>query len=153
MTTIICIKHNGGLMPADEASAEVLRKIANGREVLVEAKTPRNVRAHRLFFAMLGLLVENSDAFATVEAALTAVKIGLGECDPAINAATGETVYVTRSIAFASCDQTRFSKLFDDALALIAGRWLAGTSQEALRQQVYDLVDGPAMASLGRRVA
>ena len=152
MTTMVMVKHNGGLIAADDGAAETLRSVKQGREVLVEVKTPRSPRQHRLFFALLGMLVENGDTFPTVEAALSAVKIALGEADPIINAATGEVVYVLRSIAFASCDQTRFAKLFDDATKLIADRWLH-TAPEALRQRVYEMIDGPAMSSLGRRVA
>ena len=152
MSTLVMVKHNGGLIPADDAAADTLRSVKQGREVLVEVKTPRSPRQHRLFFALLNLLVENGETFPTVDAALTAIKIGLGECEPVINAATGEVVYVTRSIAFASCDQTRFAKLFDDATKLIADRWLR-TAPDALRQRVYEMVDGPAMSSLGRRFA
>lgn len=152
MTKVVMRRHLAGLLPVDAAGAEVLRKIQAGRDVLVEVKTARNPRQHRLFFALLGLLVDNTDQFASVELALQAVKLGLGEADPIVNAATGEVVYVLRSIAWESMDGTRFGRLFDDAVRLIADRWL-GTDHEELRQNVYLMVDGPAAASLGRRVA
>ena len=151
MTTIACVKHNGALLPADEDAAEVLRKVANGREVLVEVKTPRSVRQHRLFFGLLKLLVDNSDAFVSVDDALKRVKIACGEVDELIDAGTGQVFYTLRSIAFASCDQTRFAALFDLAVRVITERWLVGTSEAELRQRVYELVDGPA--AIGRRVA
>lgn len=153
MTVIAMIKHNGGLLPMDEAATEALAKIAKGREVLVEVKQPRSVRNHRLFFGLLNLLVENSGVFINVEDALKRVKIACGEVDELIDADTGQVFYTLRSIAFASMDQTRFSALFDLAVKVITERWLVGTSQDDLRQRVYELVDGPVASSLGRRVA
>ncbi len=152
MSKIVMRKHGAGLLPVDDDGAEALKRLQQGREVMVEVKASRRPAQHRLFFALLHLLVENTDQFPTVELALQAVKLGLGEADPIVNAATGEVVYVLRSISFESMDQTRFGRLFDDAVKLIAERWL-GTDHEELRQNVYALVDGPAAASLGRRVA
>jgi len=153
MTVIACMKSNGMLVPMDEAAQETLRSIKNDREVLVEVKTPRNPRFHRLFFGLLNLLVENSGAFINVEDALKRVKIACGEVDEIIDADTGQVFYTLRSIAFASMDQTRFSALFDLVVKVITERWLVGTSQDDLRQRVYDLVDGPQASSLGRRAA
>ena len=151
MTKVVMRKHLAGLLPVDEAGADVLRKIAAGRDVIVEVKTARSPRQHRLFFALLGLLVDNTEQFASVEAALAAVKIGLHEVDEHINAATGEVVYALRSIAWESMDQTRFARLFEDAVKLIADRWLK-VGHDELRDNVLAMVDGPAAASLGRRV-
>lgn len=153
MTVIVCMKSNGLLVPMDEAAQDTLRSIKNGREVLVEIKTPRNPRHHRLFFGLLNLLVENSGVFIKVEDALKRVKIACGEVDELIDADTGQVFYTLRSIAFASMDQTRFSALFDLAVKVITERWLVGTSQDDLRQRVYELVDGPQASSLGKRVA
>ncbi len=153
MTTIVCVKHNGGLIPADDDAQDVLSKLEKGKEVLVEVRAPRRIRQHKLFFGLLNLLVENSGAFINVEDALKRVKIACGEVDELIDADTGQVFYTLRSIAFASMDQTRFSALFDLAVKVIAERWLVGTSQDELRQRVYDLVDGPQASSLGRRVA
>jgi len=122
MTVFAMIKHNGGLLPMDDAGTEALAKIAKGREVLVEVKTPRNPRFHRLFFGLLNLLVENSGAFINVEDALKRVKIACGEVDELIDADTGQVFYTLRSIAFASMDQTRFSALFDLAVKVIVER-------------------------------
>lgn len=140
------------LLPSTQEGRDVLAGIASGKEVMIEIKTARNVRFHRLFFGMLNLLVENSDSFDTVDQALTAVKIATGEVDPVIDAKTGKTFWVTRSIAFESCSQERFSRIFERALFVICDRWLIGTDTETLRAEIFDLVDGDRASSLGRRV-
>ena len=122
MTTIVCVKHNGGLIPADDDAQDVLSKLEKGKEVLVEVRAPRRIRQHKLFFGLLNLLVENSGAFINVEDALKRVKIACGEVDELIDADTGQVFYTLRSIAFASMDQTRFSALFDLAVKVIAER-------------------------------
>ena len=150
MTKLSFTKVAGRLMPSDDDAKAALDKIAAGREVIVEIKTARHPKQHRTFFALLGVLVDGSD-FSSVEAALTAVKVAIGECDPMISA-DGEVVYVTRSISFESCDQTRFSDIFDRTLEVICERWLVGTDKEELRDRVLEIVEDKAAASLGRRV-
>lgn len=143
MTVLAMIKHNGGLLPMDEAATEALAKIAKGREVLVEVKTPRNPRFHRMFFGLLNLLVENSGVFISVEDALKRVKIACGEVDELIDADTGQVFYTLRSIAFASMDQTRFSALFDRAIRVIVDRWLVGVGYDELRDRVFTCAAAP----------
>jgi hypothetical protein len=147
------IKHRMMLAPVDDEGMEILQSIADGREVMVDVKQARNPRQHRLFFKMLGLLVDNSDLFNTIQQALTAVKMGTGEADPVVDAETGEVFWVLRSINFESCDQARFNRIFDASLKLICTKWLVGTEENTLREELFRLVDGPERASLGRRVA
>ena len=153
MTKIAMTKRGGVLIAADDEARAVLDRIKDAVDIMVEVRRPRNVRQHRLFFALLNLLVENSDDFDNVEQALTAVKIGIGEADPIIDGRTGKTFWTVRSIAFESCDQDRFTRIFDRALFLICQRWLGGMEMDELRAEVYRMVDGEERSSLGRRVA
>lgn len=150
MTKLSFVKVAGRLMPGDDDAKVALDKIAAGREVIVEIKTARHPKQHRTFFALLDVLVDGS-SFSSKEAALTAIKVAIGECDPVISA-DGEVVYVTRSIAFESCDQTRFSEIFDRTLEVICDRWLIGADKEELRNRVLDIVEDKRAASLGTRV-
>jgi hypothetical protein len=41
-------------------------------------------------------------------------------------------------------DQTSFNQFFDDAVRVIADRWMpAGTTPEAVRNELLEMVDGP----------
>jgi Protein of unknown function (DUF1367) len=153
MTKACFIKKNGSLFPVDDDGRALLDSLSSTKEVVADVKQARNPRFHRLFFGVLKLLVDNSEQFDNVEQALTAVKIAIGEVDPVVDSKTGKTFWTLRSISFESCDNVRFTRLFERALHTICDRWLVGTDREELRQQVYALVDGDARASLGRRAA
>lgn len=151
MTAAVFAKHHGALRPADDDAAALVSQIKDGREVMVEVTLARNPRAHRLFFKMLAVLVENSDAFVSVEHALVALKYATGEVDTIVDGSTGEVHYAPRSIRFSAMDQTAFSDLFDRSIKVITHKWLVGTDADELRQRIFDLVDRPG--SIGRRVA
>jgi hypothetical protein len=154
MTKSCFIKDGHALVPADDDAAELLEKIAQGREVVVDVKMARHPKQHRAFFALLKILISNkADLFVSMEQALTAVKIAIGEVDTFVDTKTGKLFYVPRSIAFESCDQTRFSRIFDDTLSVICDRWLIGTDQEVLRAEVLAIVEDKVMVSLGQRSA
>lgn len=147
------IKRNGGLFPCGKDSQEALDRVAEGREIVLELKRARNVRQHRLFFALLGVLVDNGDVFDSREAALTAVKIAIGQVDTYIEADTLQTFYIPRSIAFESCSQDDFAVIFEDALRVICQRWLGDADCEEIRAEVFRMVDGDAASTLGQRAA
>lgn len=150
MTKASFIRRGFAMFPVDEDGEAIIRAIKDGAECMGEFRPARRPKQHRTYFALLKLLVDNTDAFPNVEAALRAVKLALGEVDEFTVDNTGQVVWVLRSIAFESCDQARFSKLFDDTLELIVNRWLIGTDAEELRQRVFDIVD-PADAP-GKRI-
>lgn len=147
------IRRGMAMYPIGEEAEELVRSIKEGAECMGEFKPARRPKQHRTFFALLKLLVDNCEAFDSIQGALTAIKIALGEVDPIIDAKTGKTFWTVRSISYESMDQARFSRLFDRALFVITERWLIGTDMEDLRQAVFDIVDDPRVASLGRRVA
>lgn len=150
MTKSVFIRRGMGMFPVNEDGEEIVRAIKDGKECMGEFWPSRRPKQHRLFFAMLKLLVDNTDVFPSVETALRAVKLALGEADE-FTCRDGRIIWVLRSIAFESCDQARFSRLFDDALHLITDRWLIGMGAEDLRREVFRLVDGPS--AIGDRAA
>lgn len=147
----VMTKRGGVLIPADAEGRSIIDALREGKDVMVEVKPARNPRHHRMFFALLNLLVENTEAFDSVEGALTAVKIACGEVDPIIDQTTGKTFWTLRSIAFEKMDQARFNRLFERALHIICDRWLVGTDTDQLRSRVFEIVDGPA--AIGVRAA
>lgn len=146
------VSSKGALHPVGEEAQQIIAAIPAGREVMVEIKPSRNPRQHRLFMALLGIVVENTDFFATKEAALTAVKMAIGEADPVVDPLTFETKWVLRSIAFESCDQARFSLIFEAALRVICERYLGGADMEEVRAEINRIADGEARSSIGKRL-
>lgn len=138
------------LMPASTEAEDALSAVRDGTECMGEIRTARHPKQHRTFFKVLGVLVDH-DVFTTKEAALDAVKIGLAHVDTLIMPDTGEVFYTPRSIAFESMAQADFSAFMDAAIKLVCDRWLAGADREAMRAEVFDVLDGPA--AIGRRLA
>lgn len=142
-----------GLFPVDEDATELLAKIKLDRDVGCDVIQRRNPRHHRLFFAILKFLNTHAGRFENtpIEKIKDAVKLATGFADTFIDAETGKTFYVLRSISWASMDQAAFNTFFDEAVKVIAGRWMPdGTTAEDVRKELLAMVDGPLAA---RRVA
>lgn len=150
MTLTTFRRYHHVLQPSGDEARETLEAIKNGAEVMVEVKAARNPRQHRLFFALLKLLVDNSDRFDSVPHALIEVKLACHEYDLYVSL-DGKTYYVPRSIAFHSMPQDKFKRLFDRTVFVICSKWLVGTDQDDLRREVYALIDGPQ--AIGERAA
>lgn len=134
------------LVPIDQDGQEAFAKLGRTRagHLRVEVKQPRNPDHHRLFFKMLAIVQENlpdylAEVYPTVEALLTAVKIGTGYCDPFIDD-RGNVVYVPRSISYEAMDQTAFRPFYNAAVDLILRRWLPGLNRRDLDEQVFQLI-------------
>lgn len=149
MTKAIFIRRRVSLIPTDSEGDDILRRIQYGQEVMIDVRAARNPRHHRLFFAILHKLVENTDFFVDIEDALKAVKVACQLVDTYIDE-TGRVIYILRSIAWERMGQVEFSKLFDLAINVACNRWLPGTDAEDLRDEIFAMCDAPG--ALGRRV-
>lgn len=133
----IAQKHLGALRPADEAGQEALRKLGNGELVTVEVRKSRNIRHHRLFWALMTIVHQNldGDRYPTVEDLTAAVKIAVG-LRTRIELPSGEIGFIPGSIAFNKMDQTAFSEFYNRVCDLIAKHFLPGIDSEALKDEV-----------------
>ena len=61
------IKSLGVLKPVDESDLEVFNNLKTGDIYSCEIKKPRNIKFHRMFFAMINLCFQNQDVFGNVE--------------------------------------------------------------------------------------
>lgn len=137
MTRILCRRTITGLQPLDEQATEELRRVPIGRPVYVEVKAARNPRQHRLLFALLKAVTDNTEMFPSVDAALIAMKIGTGLVDMSV--VDGKTVIVPKSISFANMPQNEFAPWFERAIDLAANRWLK-VVPETLRREIMEVV-------------
>jgi hypothetical protein len=150
MAKAVFVRRGNGFYPVDDEGHNIVHSVPEGKECMGEFAPRRNVGQHRLFFALLNLLVEN-DVFENIEAALLAIKIATGEWDAFINS-DGRAFYVPRSLAFESMDGAKFKRFFDRALHIIMTKYLDGSDEGILRQQVLDMTDNPDMKQLGKRI-
>ncbi len=104
-------KRKGHLIPSDIHAEEFLAGIGEDKEVLVTIRRPRSPQHHRWFFAMLRLVIENTeDRWHSEETLLDDLKLAVGHVEKRINALTGEMVFRPKSISFASMGQDPFQR-------------------------------------------
>lgn len=141
MARIFAQKHLNSLRPVDEAGADVLRKIKQGDIVTVDVKKPRNVKHHRMFFALMNLVYENTEreVYPTLEDVIGAVKIAAG-LRTRIALRGGEIGYMPGSISFSKMDQHAFSEFYDRVCDLVAQHFLPGIDQDDLRAEVETMI-------------
>lgn len=140
------VKRNGALVPRDFHADDFMATIKEGREIMVTARRPRNPAHHRLLWAMLHKVVENSDQWPNENALLDELKLATGLAEIRVNLLTGKPYAVPGSISFSSMDQTKFKAWFDQATHLLATRVLQCAPQELVDEVV-------AMCAETRRAA
>lgn len=142
MTKVVFRRRGATLIPVDGEGQELLHSIRDGRDVMLSVKIARNPRHHRLLFAMLNLVVQRTNKFDGTDEALIALKIACGLVDPYIDAESGKTFFVPRSIAFESMAQDEFSAFFDRAVHVATTRWFPpGTKQAEVRAEIEAMCD------------
>ena len=130
----------GALRAADEASAESIKTLAPGEVYRVVLTRPRNVKMHRLFFALLTVVHANLsegmlERFPTVERLLWEIKIQVGHFD-LHETLGGKMVPIPKSIAFSRMDQAEFDRFFSDAISVVRKFVIPGISERELRDAI-----------------
>lgn len=116
---ILCRKSLGGLQAGDEQAADALRKFAVGVDVWVEVRKARNVRFHRLYFALLSMTFENQERYTNFEHFRKAVQIAAGHVEEFVTL-DGEVLLQPKSIAFDKMDELEFQVVFSAAMRVCA---------------------------------
>lgn len=137
MTRFLATKFLGALRPADEVGEEVLRKLGQGELVTIEVKQPRNIRFHRLYWALVTLVWQNMDGdrYPTVDDLHAAIKIAAG-LRTRIELPDGTVGFIPGSISFHKMDQTAFTAFYERVCDLIAKHFLPGVTNDDLRAEV-----------------
>ncbi len=131
-------KRNGGLMPCDELGQAALDKYKDGDEIMVEVRKPRHGKQHRLFFALLHLVMQNQDRYPSIDVLLAALKVAQGYAT-AIPMKNGNTAYLPKSINFSSMDQDKFDEFFNRSLDIIIKDIIPGMDKTDLLNEIKEI--------------
>ena len=120
-----------GFTPANDDAAGFFGRTKLGQLVTMDAKQSRNLKFHRLFFAILKLISENSNPHISETAALHFAKLaaGVGEI---VTDSRGEKHFIPGSISFAKMDQQAFDAFVQSAIPPLVGRFMQGTAPDAV---------------------
>lgn len=143
-TRFAAVRGGGALKPIDDAGREALLALTPGAPCMVEVTQPRNLRQHRLFFALLrkvhdNLPVEMAARYPTVETLRQAVQFACGLFDECV-AIDGTRYYKARSIAFDKMGQEEFGELFRQAVDVIVTYVIEDLDAQALLDEVEEMI-------------
>ena len=120
-----------GFRPFNDEAGEFFASVPLGRVVALEGTKVRNGQYHKLFFAMLKLIAENSNPPISQKAALHFAKIASGTGE-VVTDSRGEKHFVPGSISFAKLDQAGFEAFVQSAIPPLVGRFMQGSAPEAV---------------------
>lgn len=155
MSRAAFIRKGDGMFPLDDDGLAMVRAVQPGKAVMGEFKGARNPRQHRLFFALMKVLVDNTPAewfMGDTEIARRAILTDTREFTLWVHPITGEVRQELNSMKYESMTQEHFNRFFNRALYVICNDYLKGADMDAVRQEVYAMVDGDERASLGPRI-
>jgi len=141
MARFLAIKHLGSLRPIDQAGEDAMRKIRHDQVVTIEVKRPRNVRFHRMYWALVTLVWEQLDEqrYPTAEDLHSAIKIAAG-LRTRIVLPDGTVGFIPGSTAFHKMTEDDFAAFFDRVCNLISRHFLPGVTNAELRAEVAALI-------------
>lgn len=106
------------LVPVTEWDREALLEIPEGRDLTVKVSRTRSAKQHRLFWALMQIVVDNHPFYLRSEQLVEWLKIRLGYVDE-IMFHDCSTMMKVSSISFAAMGQEGFQKFFNLALYVI----------------------------------
>lgn len=124
-----------GFEPVSAAAREFHTKTKLGQIVEVRPRRPRNPGHHRKLFALLGLVVDNTELFANTDDALVGLKAVLGRGRWHRIEGTSKDLFYPESIAFDAMSQDDFERFYDGAVAAVR-RWWLPVGNDDLREAV-----------------
>lgn len=137
--TIIMRRSGDRLVPVAEWERERLLEIPEGRDLTVKITRTRSARQHRLFWALMQLVVINHPYYVRAEQLVEWLKIRLGYVEE-VMFHDGQMLTKVSSISFGTMGQDAFQKFFNMALDVVTTEVLAGTSREDLLKELEEML-------------
>jgi len=134
-SAIIMRRKGARLEPVTEVDRELLLDIPEGADLTVKVSRSRSPRQHRLFWALLQLVVDNHEYYQRPEQLLEWMKVRLGYVDETVWH-DGQVWFKTRSISFAAMGQDQFKEFFTRAVDVITTDVIPEMDKEALFNEV-----------------
>lgn len=126
-----------GLHPDNELATDKLRTIAIGDVVQCQITKPRSLPWHRRYFALVGIIADNTTY--TAEEVHILLKLRCG-CCKLIKERNGKEFWVPDSIAFDRMDGTDWAVYWKRVEDYVCQELIPGIDKEGLRNEIADLV-------------
>jgi hypothetical protein len=153
MATILLVeKIEDSLVALDAEGQRAMKDIPEKTILKISLSVPRNIRHHRMFFALLNVVFEaqpDPKQFPTVEKMLDAIKMATGHVRE-VRDIHGRTHIVPDSISFGRMDQTTFRQFFDSAMDVVNRYIIPGINSRDVEQRIADILREPGPDQLRR---
>lgn len=128
-----------GFAAADEATQDAMRSYKIGDTYRASVVKPRNLRNHRRYWALVNLVYQNADGYASAELVHAHLKLLAGRCSPVVSKTTGETFLVPESISFSAMDEAEFQDFWGRCIKAVCEHILPGINVDAVAYEVEKL--------------
>lgn len=139
-----------GFSPADEESAELLRKYKLGEVYRADVVKPRSYRHHKMCMALLSLTFSNQETYSNFDDFRKAVTLAAGHSRE-FTSLDGEIIREVGSLSYDALDEVEFSELFPKMMAVCC-HILKGIGEEELEAEVSKYA-GQHYGMMGRETA
>ncbi len=141
MTMEIPMRRVGGSLQAvDQIADEELRStVKAGQDVMVTVRVPRNIRQHRLAWALAHKVADALDLHDR-EDAMDLMKIKARHVNYITDPKTGELWVRPKSIRFSSCSQEEFNRFFKRFIHIVVTELLDGVDKADLLHEIEGMV-------------
>lgn len=138
---LLLMRDGDRLVACDPISHESICSIKKGEQLFVTIKRARNLKHLRKLFALLKVVFEAQDMYATTPELLNALKLATGLFDYG-KTVEGIPFCVPKSINFASMDQASFEQWYEKVVAVILTKILPNVNKYDLEEQVMSILNG-----------
>lgn len=105
------------LEPASINDEREFEKLKLGNHYKADLRKARNPDHHRKGFALINLIFDSQEKYATLEDLLVELKLQTGWYTEHVRT-SGELVYIPKSISFADMDQLAFETFYDRVMEI-----------------------------------
>ena len=127
-----------GFVPFNDEAHEFTNGVKVGRLVELKGTKVRNGKYHKLYWAILKLISDNSNPHVSTKAALHFAKLASGTGE-VIKDSKGENHFVPGSISFAKMDQAAFEDFVHRSIPPLVGRFMVGSAPEIVVREAMAL--------------
>lgn len=113
-------KREGQFLPLTQYDADEIEAHPNGQLYDVKPVADRSDPHHKLYWAILGKVVKDTNLWPTSAHLHDDLKMLCGHYRTVVNQASGGIYYIPDSIAYIKMNQKEFNEYFDQAMAKLS---------------------------------
>lgn len=125
-----------GFAAADEATQDAMRSYKIGDTYRASVVKPRNLKAHRRYWALVNMVYQNTEGYASAELVHAHLKLLAGRCSPVVSKTTGETFLVPESISFSAMDEAEFQDFWARCIKAVCEHIIPGIKVDAVQYEI-----------------